>query len=62
MALPSLVSQVRLLKVIGGNANGSHPVCPASSAGVTILALRGLWLSQDNRWTHSRENRCAYVN
>lgn len=27
-----------------------------------ILALRGLWLSQDNRWQHYWENRCAYVN
>jgi hypothetical protein len=27
-----------------------------------ILALRGLWLSQDNRWEHYWENRCAYVN
>lgn len=27
-----------------------------------ILALRGLWLSQDDRWQHYWENRCAYVN
>lgn len=27
-----------------------------------ILALRGLWLSQDERWQHYWENRCAYVN
>lgn len=27
-----------------------------------ILALRGLWLSQDDRWTNYWENRCAYVN
>jgi hypothetical protein len=34
-----------------------------SSDGVeAILALRGLWLSQDNRWQHYWENRCAYVN
>ena len=28
----------------------------------SILALRGLWLSQDDRWQHYWENRCAYVN
>ena len=34
-----------------------------SSDGVeAILALRGLWLSQDDRWQHYWENRCAYVN
>lgn len=34
-----------------------------SAAGVeAILALRGLWLSQDNRWEHYWANRCAYVN
>jgi len=27
-----------------------------------ILALRGLWLSQDDRWTNYWENRAAYVN
>lgn len=27
-----------------------------------ILGLRGLWLSQDDRWQHYWENRCAYVN
>jgi hypothetical protein len=27
-----------------------------------ILALRGLWLSQDDRWQNYWENRCAYVN
>jgi hypothetical protein len=27
-----------------------------------ILALRGLWLSQDDRWRKYWENRCAYVN
>lgn len=34
-----------------------------SAEGVeAILALRGLWLSQDNRWQRYWENRCAYVN
>ena len=28
----------------------------------TILALRGLWLSQDDRWPTYWDNRCAYVN
>jgi hypothetical protein len=27
-----------------------------------ILALRGLWLSQDNRWQNYWDNRCAFVN
>jgi hypothetical protein len=27
-----------------------------------ILALRSLWLSQDQRWQNYWENRCAYVN
>lgn len=34
-----------------------------STEGVeAILALRGLWLSQDDRWQSYWENRCAYVN
>ena len=28
----------------------------------TILGLRSLWLSQDDRWQKYWENRCAYVN
>jgi len=34
-----------------------------SAEGVeAILALRGLWLSRDDRWQRYWENRCAYVN
>jgi hypothetical protein len=28
----------------------------------SIMALRGMWLSQDDRWQRYWENRCAYVN